>query len=62
MAEEKRTPLKIFYGSNDQLFSLENREVCKDPRYFQRLVEAMDKFDPEGKRARAIAAKYHENK
>ncbi|MDD3487599.1 MAG: hypothetical protein PHF35_04470 [Candidatus Moranbacteria bacterium] len=30
-----------------------------DPNYLRKLSEALDKFDPEGEKARAIAAKYH---
>ena len=57
MTEGAEKP-KIFFGSMAQIEAMERRHLRDDPRHFERLVEAMEEFDPEGKISHAIAAKY----
>lgn len=54
MAEKK--PMKIFHRLAEPTEDMASGEG--DPRHFERLVEAMEKIDPEARIAHAIAAKY----
>ena len=50
--------LKIHYGPNFRQMFAQEQQIAN--RQFEMMVEAMDKIDPEGRRAHEIAGKYRE--